>query len=66
MDWNTAPLYDEDHKELAGTKSDTLDMSLKWSVPSYAPNGAYVATITGVDTDGSSKDFCVQASFNFS
>ena len=62
--WNGAPLYDEDHTDNLPS-SDPLDYSLKWSVPSYAPDGAYIVTMTGVDTDGSSKDFCVTAGFNF-
>ena len=65
-DWNGAPLYDEDHPEFKGkTFSDTLQASLKWSVPAYAPDGNYAITLTGVDTDGSSKDFCVFAKFSF-
>ena len=65
-DWNGTPLYDEDHPEFKGKAfSDILQASLKWSVPAYAPNGNYKITLTGVDTDGSSKDFCVTADFSF-
>ena len=65
--WNGAPLYDEDNKDakVIGSHSDTYQAQIKWSVPSYAPDGAYVATLTGVDTDGTSKDFCVSAAFSF-
>lgn len=64
VDWNGVSLYDEDHK---GEQEfdDVLTYDLQWSVPSYAPNGQYVATLTGIDKDGSSKDFCVTASFSF-
>ena len=64
VDWNGTPLYDEDHK---GDQhfSDSLTYNLKWSVPSYAPNGDYSVILTGVDKDGSSKDFCVNAKFTF-
>ena len=65
VDWNGTPLYDEDHK--GETKyTDSVSYDLKWSVPSYAPDGKYVATITGVDNaDGTKNDFCVSASFEF-
>merc|ERR1711988_1011436 len=62
--WNGAPLYDEDHTDSLPS-SDPVDYKLKWSVPAYAPDGNYVVTLTGVDTDGSSKDFCVTAGFGF-
>jgi hypothetical protein len=66
VDWNGTPLYDEDHKG-ESKYSDSVAYDLKWSVPSYAPDGKYVATITGVDNaDGTKNDFCVSASFEFS
>ena len=64
VDWNGTPLYDEDHTDNLPS-SDPLDYSLKWNVPSYAPDGDYAATLTGIDADGSSKDFCVYATFSF-
>ena len=65
VDWNGVPLYDEDHKH-TDTYEDVFQYKLTWNVPGYAPNGKYVATLTGIDADGSSKDFCVSASFEFS
>ena len=64
VDWNGTPLYDEDHTDNLPS-SDPLDYSLKWSVPSYAPDGDYSVVLTGIDNDGSSKDFCVTAKFSF-
>ena len=64
VDWNHVPLYDEDHKG-PQSFSDTLIYNLKWNVPAYAPDGLYSATVTGIDADGSSKDFCITASFTF-
>ena len=65
VDWNGAQLYDEDHKG-ENKYTDSVAYDLKWDVPSYAPDGKYVATITGVDNaDGTKNDFCVSASFEF-
>ena len=61
--WNGVKLDDED-KPNATTYSDTLTYTYGWNVPSFAPGGAYDVTITGVDADGSTKDFCVEAKFN--
>ena len=62
VDWNGSPLYDEDHD--GGSFSDTFTYDMKWDVPSYAPNGDYVVTITGQEDDGST-DLCVKGLFTF-
>ena len=58
VNWNSTPLYDEDHK---GAKSfdDEVTYDLAWNVPGFAPSGHYDVTITGLS--GSKKQFCVNA-----
>ena len=55
--WNGVLLYHANKP--GGSFSDKVDYSLNWDVPSFAPNGAYDVTITGMDTDGK-KDLCVE------
>ena len=59
--WNGAPLYDQD--AVGGHFEDSLEYTLSWAVPSYAPDGDYDVVLTGVE--GSNKDFCVEAKFTF-
>ena len=62
--WNGASLYDQDIN--VGKKfTDLLEFDFSWFVPSFAPAGAYDITLTGFDSDNTSTDMCVNASFNF-
>ena len=55
VDWNDSPLYDEDDPGSNVYDSD-VQYNLGWNVPSFAPSGHYVATITGTGDAGSVKD----------
>ena len=43
--------------------SDPLEYTLTWWVPYVTPIGKMDVVLTGVNTDGKSKDFCVNAVF---
>ena len=63
VDWNGAPLYDEDHDEENKYDSD-FTYQLGWDVPSFAPSGDYFITVTGTGTTESGENgtvLCVNA-----
>ena len=62
-EWEGAPLYDEE-KAVNNVFDDVLMYQMSWNVPTYAPEGDYVTTITGITTEGDSA-FCVEAEFAF-
>ena len=62
-DWEGAPLYDEE-KELNTVFEDVVNYQMSWIVPTYAPEGDYINTVTGVTADGDIA-FCVKAEFAF-
>ena len=65
VDWNSSPLYDEDHKVTEGPfTDDDFNYDLVWAVPSYAFDGLYQVRITGTQDDGQSV-LCVNAAFMF-
>ena len=64
VDWNSSPLYDEDHKDGTDYDSNIVE-EISWAVPSYAPDGAYHVVLTGYDTDKKTKVMCVTADFTF-
>ena len=61
---NGFPLYNHDDTDAGKHYDDGIDYTYGWNVPSYAPPGKYSVTLTGVDTDGKSNDFCVAAEFS--
>ena len=61
VDWNGAPLYDEDDK-VGKTFDSDLSQDLGWDVPAFAPNGKYRVKITGLDTDNKTN-MCGTADF---
>lgn len=63
VDWNGSPLYDEDKADGTEYTGDYRYDDLKWSIPSYAPDGAYKVTLTG--TEGDNKIICIIADFTF-
>ena len=68
VDWNGSSLYsifptfDEDHKQSTAF-SDNFDMTLGWSIPSYAPDGAYAVQIVGYDDNSKKTNFCIKGDF---
>ena len=63
VDWNSSPLYDEDHA-VGQTYSGDFAYDMAWNVPSYAPKGNYDVTITGTGSTGGSdteKVMCINA-----
>ena len=65
VDWNGSPLYDEDHKDAVKDFSDSFNMKLGWSVPSYAPDGNYAVKLVGTNASTSKTNLCVDAAFTF-
>ena len=65
VDWNGAPLYDEDHAQ-HNQYDSSYNYSLKWAIPSYAPSGAYDIHLTGTgnSSSGSGTAICVRAQMN--
>lgn len=62
VDWNSTPLYDEDHKNELKVDSE-LSTDLGWNVPAFAPGGTYAVKITGIDADNKTN-MCVTADFS--
>ena len=62
VDWNSTPLYDEDHKKELKFDSE-LTTDLGWNVPAFAPGGTYAVKITGIDADNKTN-MCVTADFS--
>ena len=58
VDWNGATLYDEDHAQ-DNMYTSSYNYSLSWSIPSYAPSGAYDIHLTGTGPQG--KEICIEA-----
>lgn len=65
VDWNGATLYDEDHAQ-DNMYDSSYNYSLKWSIPSYAPSGAYDIHLTGTgnSSSGPGTEICVEAKMN--
>ena len=63
VDWNSSPLYDEDH-DVEKTYDADYDYTLEWAVPGFAPDGHYDVKLTGTDSDGK-VNVCVGAQFDF-
>ena len=51
VDWNSAPLYDEDHTQ-DNTYDSDYSYQISWDVPSFAPDGHYSVFLTGIGTGG--------------
>ena len=65
VDWNSSPLYDEDHAVTEGPfTGDDFYYPLEWFVPSYAFNGLYQIQLRGTQPDGQSV-MCINAAFAF-
>ena len=64
VDWNQSTLYDEDHAQ-NNQYDSTYNYSLKWSIPSYAPSGAYHVVLkgTGASSSGPGSVLCINADF---
>ena len=62
VDWEDAPLYDEETK--GGFFQDIMEVTLKWNVPAYAPDGNYVNTFKGY-TANDQVAWCVTAYLTF-
>ena len=64
VDWNGSTLYDEDHAQ-DNVYDSTYNYSLKWSIPSYAPSGAYAVKVlgTGNSSSGAGSVMCISADF---
>jgi hypothetical protein len=63
VDWNSSPLYDEDH-EMDQTFDSDLSYTLGWNMPSFSPSGFYNVTIEGTgksDKFENGKVMCVLA-----
>jgi len=52
VEWNDSPLYDDDFKQ-DNTYDSTLDYSLTWNIPGFAPAGHYTVTVTGTGNSAS-------------
>ena len=60
VDWNGSTLYDEDHAQ-DNTYDSDLEYNLSWSVPSFAPSGAYDVHVKAYGDDGTTVLYCVDA-----
>ena len=62
VDWNGSTLYDEDHAQ-DNTYNSAYNYKLSWSIPSYAPSGAYVIKVTGTGNTsaGPGTVMCISA-----
>lgn len=61
VDWNSSPLYDEDHEMDQSYDSD-LAYNLGWNMPSFSPAGFYNVTIIATgdsDEKANVKVMCV-------
>ena len=47
--WNGAQLYNDD--KVGGTFTDTVEYSMKWNIPSIAPDGDYDITLKCLESD---------------
>ena len=63
VDWNSSPLYDEDH-DVEKTYDADYDYTLDWAVPGFAPDGHYDVSFVGTDPDGK-VNVCIKAQFDF-
>ena len=65
VDWNSSPLYDEDHAVTEGPfTGDDFNYPLTWNVPSYAFDGIYKINLKGTQDDGQTV-MCINAAFAF-
>ena len=65
VDWNGSSLYDEDKADGTTYYGDYKFDQLKWSIPSYAPDGDYKVTMIGTEGDDKKKVLCISAAFSF-
>ena len=61
--WNGSQLYNDD--KVGGTFTDSVEYQMKWNIPAIAPDGDYDITLKCIESDGATKDFCVNAKFSF-
>ena len=65
VDWNKSTLYDQDVPQ-DNTYDSAYAFTVGWTVPSYAPSGAYAVNLRATGKSGSVTGslLCVNATFN--